>query len=47
VDRTGKGLCPVVGFGISSIEPTGFITGVFVTCGIQQQKEDQKNRLAN
>jgi len=25
VDTTGTGLCPVVGFGISSTEPPGFI----------------------
>jgi len=30
VDTDGTGLCPVVGFGISSIEPTGFITRVSV-----------------
>jgi hypothetical protein len=26
VDGTGSGLCPVAGFGISSVEPSGSVT---------------------
>jgi hypothetical protein len=29
VDRTGSGLCPVAGFGISGVEPWGSATEVW------------------
>jgi hypothetical protein len=31
VDGTGSGLCPMTGFGISSLEPSGFSTAVSVS----------------
>jgi hypothetical protein len=30
VDGTGSGSCPVVGFGISGVEPSGSATAVLV-----------------
>jgi hypothetical protein len=34
VDGTGSGSCPVVGFGISGVEPSGSVTRVTDLMGI-------------
>lgn len=39
LDRNGTGFYPVMGFGITSIEPTDLITRVFITCGIEQNRK--------
>jgi hypothetical protein len=30
VDRTGSGSCPMAGFGISGVEPSGSVTRVLI-----------------
>jgi len=47
VDTTGTGLCPVVGFGISSIETTGFITRVSVHVEFNRKGEGSIKQTGN
>jgi hypothetical protein len=47
VDTTGTELWPVVGFGISSIEPTGFITRVAVHVEFNRTGEGSEKQNGN